>query len=43
MKKRKEELRIHCFFTKEGENPQELIYCSLRFFIEKNLRNHAIF
>lgn len=41
MEKNGQELTIHCFFTKEGENPQELIFRSLRIFTERNLQNYA--
>lgn len=43
MKKDGQELTVHCFFTEEGENLQELISQSLQFFIERNLQNCAVF
>lgn len=43
MKKDGQELKVHCFFTEEGENLQELISQSLRFFVERNLQNCAVF
>ncbi len=43
MKRDRQTVSVRCLFTKKGENPQELIFCSLRFFIEKNLRDYAIF
>ncbi|MDO4314903.1 MAG: hypothetical protein Q4C45_03935 [Oscillospiraceae bacterium] len=43
MKKDGQELAVHCFFTDEGENLQELISQSLRLFIERNLQNSAFF
>ena len=41
VKKDGRKLTVHCFFTDEGEDLQELISQSLRFFIERNLRNVA--
>lgn len=43
MKKQGQEMRVHCFFTEEGEHPQELIVRSLQIFIERNLRDSASF
>lgn len=43
VKKDRQELTVHCFFTEEGENLQELISQSLRLFIERNLQKYAIF
>ena len=43
MKRDGQSVSVRCLFTKEGENPQELIFRSLRFFIEKNLRNAVFF
>lgn len=38
MKKDGQGVTVHCFFTEEGENLQELISQSLWLFIEKNSR-----
>lgn len=43
VEKNKQKLTIHCFFTEEGENLQELIFRSLRIFIERNLQTSAVF
>ena len=43
MKKHGKELTIHCFFTEEGENPQEIILQSLRAFIEIYVQNRTVF
>lgn len=43
VKKDGQNLTVHCFFTEEGEDPRELIVRSLRAFIERNLRNYAVF
>ncbi len=43
MKKNGQELIVHCFYTEEGEDLRELVLQSLRFFIERNLQEHAAF
>lgn len=43
MKKNGQELTVHCFFIEEGGNPQELVFRSLRIFIERSLQNYTIF
>jgi hypothetical protein len=43
MKRDGQELAVHCFFPEEGQELQELILQSLRFFIARNLQNHDVF
>ena len=43
VKKNGQELIVHCFYTEEGEDLRELVLQSLRFFIERNLQEHAAF
>lgn len=43
MKKDGQKLTVHCFFTEEGEKPQELFLRSLQLFIERNLQDRPEF